>query len=170
MTRPARLIQLLAAALLVVLGTACGGDTPASPSGEDTTTVPPVEAVPRGQALIEGLPVITILGPLESDAGEAPLFRWSPVDGAARYSLAVLGPDGPLWAWQGEETDVYLGGLPFERPPGWAGPVIVPGTCWSVVALDTDGHVVAVSELLPVSPAESPGHVCIPGGGGGAGA
>jgi hypothetical protein len=149
---------------LLVIATACGGGT-AAPSDDATTAASQDSAAPRGQALIEGLPAITVLGPSESGAGEAPLFRWDPVAGAARYSLAVLGPEGPLWAWQGEATEVFLGGLPFERPPGWAGPVIVPGTCWSVVGLDAAGHVVAVSEFLPVAPDEASGHSCVPGEG-----
>jgi hypothetical protein len=76
-----------------------------------------------------------------------------------------VGPDGPLWAWQGGETEIYLGGLPIERPAGMGGPVLTAGSCWSVFAFDTDGHVVASSGLLPVSPSESSGHSCSPGSG-----
>ena len=123
------------------------------------------DVAPSGLPLVEGLAVINVLGPPESGAGEVPLFRWEPVAGASRYLVAVLGPDGPLWGWQGEETEIYLGGLPFERPPGIAGPVIVAGTCWSVMVRDDEGHVMAVSEFLPVSPAESTGHTCVPGTG-----
>ena len=171
---PARLVRRLVLGGLLVTATACGGGTSGPTDGggtsdptDDTRTSSTLQdrPAPRGQPLIEGLPSITALGPPERDAGDAPLFSWDPVPGTARYSLAVLGPDGPLWAWQGEETEVYLGGLPFERPPGWAGPVIVAGSCWSVVAHDAAGHVVAVSEFLPVSPGESPGHTCVPGGG-----
>ena len=148
---------------LVVIGAACGGSASSTTRGS-VTTMGTVQ-VPRGQPLLEGVPVITVLAPGENEAGEAPQFGWEPVEGATRYLLAVLGPEGPLWAWQGPETEVYLGGLPFARPPGWAGPVIVPGTCWSVVAVGVDGHVIAVSEFLPVSPGESAGHTCTPGAG-----
>lgn len=75
----------------------------------------------------------------------------------------MLGPDGPIWAWRGEETEVRLGALPFDRPTGMGGPVVVPGSCWSVIALDDDGHVAASSDFLPVSPADSVGHTCVPG-------
>lgn len=126
-------------------------------------------AAPSGEPLVEGLPVVEVLAPPESGAGEVPLFRWEPVAGASRYIVAVLGPDGPLWGWQGEETEVYLGGLPFERPPGMAGPVIVARTCWSVLARGAAGHVIAVSDFLPVSPGESTGHSCVPGTGAAAG-
>jgi hypothetical protein len=170
---PVRWVPRLVLGGLLVTGTACGGTAGPTDGGgtsdptDDTRTSSTVQdpPAPRGQPLIEGLPAITALGPPEGGAGEAPLFSWGPVPGASRYSLAVLGPEGPLWAWQGEETEVYLGGLPFERPPGWAGPVIVAGSCWSVVALDAAGHVVAASEFLPVSPADAPGHECVPGEG-----
>jgi hypothetical protein len=120
---------------------------------------------PTGLPLVEGVPVIGVLGPPEEGAGEVPLFRWAPVAGASRYTVAVIGPNGPLWAWQGEETEIYLGGLPFERPPGWPGPVIAPGSCWSVIARGDDGHVIAVGAFLPISPDDSAGHTCVPGSG-----
>jgi len=135
-----------------------GGDVvPSSTEGDDVA--------PSGLPLVEGLPVIEVLGPPENGAGEAPLFSWEPVTDASRYTVAVIGPDGPLWAWQGEETEIYLGGLPFERPPGWSGPVIAAGSCWSVIARGDDGHVMAVSAFLPISPDASAGHTCVPGSG-----
>jgi len=163
--------------VLVIVAIACGdsadperdgGLGPATSSGSGTTSSPVNgrDVAPTGLPLIDGLPVIDVFAPSESDAGDVPLFRWEAVEGAAEYSLAVRGPDGPLWAWRGTGTQIYFGGLPFERPPGWAGPVMVAGSCWSVLALDRSGHVMAVSELLPVSPAESPGHSCVPGEGG----
>jgi hypothetical protein len=155
-----------AAALVLIAASACApeGTNTSQPAGSTGTTGTEGPA-PTGVPLVEGLPAIEVLGPPETDAGQAPLFRWKPVEGAASYHLAVLGPDGPLWAWQGTETEVYLGALPFERPAGWAGPVIVTDTCWSVVAHDADGHVTAASPFLPVSPTDSPGKECVPGEG-----
>lgn len=165
----ARRLRLVSSSTLVVLlVAACSQAVPpegtAQPqgTGADQGTI----AAPSGQPLVEGLPQLEVLGPPEARAGEVPLFTWERVEEAATYHLVVLGPDGPLWAWEGEETEVLLGALPFERPPGMGGPVIVAGTCWSVVALDADGHVVAASAFLPVSPAESVGHICVPGSGG----
>lgn len=63
------------------------------------------------------------------------------------------------------DTEVWPGGLPFERPPGVWGPVIVDGSCWSVVALDHAGHAIAVSDFLAVSPGETARHQCIAGSG-----
>jgi len=162
----ARLVPI--AALLMLGSMACSKairpeatSPPQGPSPYQEAT-----AAPFGQPLLKGLPQVEVLGPPESGAGEVPVFSWESVEGAATYDLVVLGPDGPLWAWQGKETEVALGALPFERPPGMGGPVIAAGSCWSVIALNADGHVVAASDFLPVSPAESIGHICVPGSGG----
>lgn len=166
-------IAMIIGALLVVA--ACSDSTPgtavsdADPGGGASGDTEPSSsgdvsgAAPIGEPFVEGLTEIVVLGPSSSEAGEAPLFRWEPVDQAATYDLVVLGPEGPLWAWQGAETEIWLGGLPFERPPGVSGPSVVDGTCWSVVARDSDGHVVAASAFLAVSPAESTSHSCVPG-------
>lgn len=169
MIRRLQALPLILAVVIVLA--ACGSADEPAATGTDTTigeTATP-SAPPTGQLLVEGLPKIDVLSPPEANAGDAPLFSWQPVDGATRYFVSVLGPDGPLWGWQGEEPQIYFGGLPFERPPGWAGPDLVAGSCWSVFARGGDGHVIAVSELLPVSPQESPGQACVPGSGSGVG-
>ena len=162
--------RLLAVALMLVIG-ACssGGDdstgttTPADAvtSTTEAQTTPP----PTGLPLVDSLPLLEVLGPPEADAGAVPNFRWTAVEGAAGYTIGVMGPDGPLWAWQGEETGVYLGGLPFERPPGLAGPTLTEGACWSVIASDASGAVIAASAYLPLNPGGSDGHTCVPGTG-----
>jgi len=74
------------------------------------------------------------------------------VEGTAAYRLVVLDAEGqPVWAWEGPDTTVALGGVP-DRPEGAEGPVLSPGSTWSVAALDGDGHAVAASELRPASP------------------
>jgi Tol biopolymer transport system component len=100
----------------------------------------------------KGLKKVVVLGPPERNAGKTPVFAWKPVRGASTYQLVVLAPDGPLWAWQGEQTKVRLGGLPGKPPPGLSGPILVAGSCWSVAALDDAGHVVAASDLRRASP------------------
>jgi len=110
----------------------------------------PVPAV-AGES-VAGIKKITVLGPPERNAGQTPMFSWKPAPGASTYQVVVLAPDGPLWAWQGEETKVRLGGLPTKPPAGTSGPVLVAGSCWSVTALDEAGHVVAASSLRPASP------------------
>ncbi len=101
---------------------------------------------------IEGVKKVVLLGPPERNAGGTPTFSWKPVRGARTYQLVVLAPDGPLWAWQGEEAKVRLGGLPEKPPAGTRGPVLVAGSCWSVTALDDGGHVVAASSMRVASP------------------
>ncbi|MCI0686381.1 MAG: hypothetical protein L0Y54_03955 [Sporichthyaceae bacterium] len=103
------------------------------------------------------MPRVEVVGPPATGAGEVPLFSWKPVDAVALYDLVVVGPDAPIWAWRGTSTEIRLGGLPVERPPGLGGPVIAAGSCWSVVALDAAGHVIAASGVLPVSPGEAGG-------------
>lgn len=171
-------------ALIVLAGAACSGDTTTPdiqpPQGTEVEQPDPGQSVPdpeqdisdeeeagppTGLPLLAGLAPLEVLGPPVSGAGTVPLFSWEPVDGTAQYELVVLGPGGPIWGWRGVETEIRLGGLPFERPAGMRGPVIAVDTCWSVIALDPDGHVVAASEFLAVSPAESDGHICVPGSG-----
>jgi hypothetical protein len=81
------------------------------------------------------------------------VFEWQPVEGAVTYRLWVLNAEGePIWAWEGEDTSVRLGGLEEERPEGHPGPVITPGSTWTVSALDADGHALALSPRRPVTP------------------
>ena len=178
---PPRLVQYAALGALVVLAAAaCGGDTTTQDTEQSQSTAPeqddpeqddPEQSTPEstepptGLPLLEGLAPLAVNGPPVGGAGEVPLFSWELVDGAAVYNLVVLGPDGPIWGWRGVETEIRLGGLPFDRPAGMRGPVIGTDTCWSVIALDTGGHVMAASEFLAVSPGESDGHICVPGSG-----
>lgn len=147
------LVRVLAVGSLLVLAAAAGAQAASVSSAEP----------PSGRPLVPGLPRLEVLGPPASGAGDVPLFSWSPVEGAATYELVVLGPDGPIWAWIGEQTDVRLGGLDIERPPGLGGPVIAVGTCWSVVAYDATDRAVAVSDFLAVAAGDSGGHECVPG-------
>lgn len=117
-------------AVLVVAG-ACGSEA----------------APPTGEA---GL---SLLGPLEAEVGTVPRFEWTEVDGAAKYRLVVLGSDGPIWAWEGGDTAVNLGGLTGDRPELMPGPVIEAGTSWSVVAFDASGGVLDIVGPIEIAPA-----------------
>ncbi len=149
--RPRPFLALL---LLASLAAACTGGSGAEGDGEPGA---PSGAAPTaaGSPLVapDLAPTFELLGPPTDGAGEVPSFSWETVPGAATYRLVVLDGDrGPIWAWEGAETSVNLGGLPDERPAGEPGPVIGPGSSWSVTALDAKGHVVAVSASRPVSP------------------
>jgi len=94
---------------------------------------------------------VVLVAPSAHGAGKIPTFRWRPLQGATQYRLAVLDRRGQvLWAWAGAETSVPLGGV-ANRREGRPGPVLTPGSTWSVVALE-DGRVVGVGEVRPVSP------------------
>lgn len=160
--RSTRLVILV----LAMTAAACSGDAATDTSTDGTAEVTTTAAkapAPAGVPLIDGLEQLEVLGPPATGAGEVPLFSWQAVTGAATYDLAILTSAGPLWAWSGAATEIRLGGLPFDRPEGVAGPVLVAGSCWSVVARDTAGHITAASDFFPVSPGESNGHSCEPG-------
>lgn len=94
---------------------------------------------------------ITLMAPPEQGAGEIPVFEWEPVAGASAYRLAVLQGGDVLWAWEGEATSVALGGV-ADRPEGEYGPLLAGPGSWSVVAVDAQGGILAVSEVRPVAP------------------
>jgi hypothetical protein len=96
-----------------------------------------------------------VIGPLAADVGSVPTFEWTPIDGAALYRLAVLGPTGPIWAWEGSATSVNLGGLTGDRPKEMPGPVVLAGTSWSVVALGASDEVLEIIGPIEISPAEA---------------
>jgi len=136
----ARVLVLIAA----ILVGACTGDGDGAEGGG------PEAAGTRFEA--PGLAEVRLLGPSTEGVGEVPTFEWSPVEGAAAYRLVVVDADGgAVWAWEGDGTSAPLGGVP-DRPVGAEGPVLSPGSSWSVSALDAEGHVLAVSLLRPVSP------------------
>lgn len=132
-----------AALWLALLLPAAGCGSSGNGDGEEASGTP-IEA---------GLPAIELLVPGTSGAGEVPGFEWAPVDGAARYRLVVLDGSGKmLWAWNGADTKVNLGGLPEARPEGVGGPLINAGSSWSVIAFDASGNAIAASNIRAVSP------------------
>jgi len=152
MSKKYQLALLIAFFLLAV--TACSGaptsvgqtggeDTAAS--GQDQGSGEPFAPFP-GVANIELMTATT-------GAGVKPLFEWSLVDGATRYSLFLQFSDGqPYWSWLGSSTSVYLGG--YDTPPSEdaAGPILLDGMSWAVIALDAEGNVIASSKLQSISP------------------
>ena len=135
---------LLAASAVLA---SCGGSASSIPPRGDGSSSGPVATLPR-PSVFANLPLVQLVAPDMVGAGRAPTFEWSPVGTADAYRLSVLGPDGPMWAWQGETTSIRYGGV----SDGTNGPSLVPGSWWSVAALAADGSVVALSELRSVSP------------------
>jgi hypothetical protein len=100
-----------------------------------------------------GVGDVRLDAPPQRGAGQAPIFGWEPVGGAARYQLFVRDAHGvALWAWQGADTSVRIGGLSVARPSGTGGPQLVAGSSWFVIALDSGGKVLAVSQIRQVNP------------------
>jgi hypothetical protein len=167
-----RLRTLVPVALVVLSLAACGGTgttAPVDPVGAAGGVAPAVAPVAPAEIVIERPPfladlaLVELLDPPVSGAGPAPVFRWRPVDGAATYRLAVLGPEGPRWGWEGPDPSIRYGAVEEAQ----RGPVIVPGSWWSVAAIDPIGDVLAVSDLRPVSPTgeRGPAPVWLPGSG-----
>jgi hypothetical protein len=156
-----RIVLTIAAALVVAVG--CSGPGPVAPDGGAAAPVGAAPAGAAGQAdvrpaiarpaLLADLASVELREPPLTNAGPVPVFAWTAVDGAATYRLTVLGPDGPRWGWEGPETSIRYGAV----ADGQRGPVIVPGSWWSVAALAADGELLAASDLRPVSPTDDPG-------------
>lgn len=94
--------------------------------------------------------IFDVLATEPTIAGPHPELAWTAVEGAASYDLIVLdGAGDPYWAWAGEATSVYLGGVENADAVGaWT---FEPLT-WIVTARDSDGQPLAMSaraELLP---------------------
>jgi len=81
----------------------------------------------------------------KANDGERPKFSWPAVGDAVEYSLVVQTLKGkPYWAWRGEETTVYLGGV--DKPSKNAsGPIITKAAQWQVIAYAQDGNIVGAS-------------------------
>jgi hypothetical protein len=135
MYRPMRFVTVAVVAMVLTL-TGCIG---AEQSGT------PINA-PGLDAKVE------LVAPGTTGAGKIPKFEWRSVDGSSAYRLVVQNADGDaVWAWEGIETSIELGAVP-GREEGHGGPILTPDSTWCVIALDADGHVIAVSTLRPVSP------------------
>lgn len=85
--------------------------------------------------------------------GTKPLLEWKALSGAVRYELIVYDDLGaPYWAWDGAQTEVYLGGGNTQPPADSAGPSVGAGYSWSVVAFNGNDKVIAASEVRSISP------------------
>jgi hypothetical protein len=155
-TRP-----LLLGAAIALLIAACGSAAPADPmappagttGGAADAAAASTGIVIERPAFLADLARVELLEPPVAGAGVAPIFSWGAIDGATTYRLTVLGPDGPRWGWEGPDTSIRYGAV----EAGQRGPVIVPGSWWSVAAVDAAGDILATSDLRPVSPTDDPG-------------
>lgn len=117
------------------------------------TKKPATEPIPEMLIALPGLSEIVLLTPAEG-VGLKPGFEWQTVNGAVRYALLVYHPNGqPYWAWEGSGTSVYLGGGDSQAPPeDSAGPILLDGMSWGVMAFDAADLLIASSAMRPISP------------------
>jgi hypothetical protein len=133
--------------LLIGLLAGCHASRPAHVGRSATSAGASHLATPAGVGEVQ------LVAPPEHGAGATPMFRWNAVSGADRYQLFVRDAQGqPIWAWQGGDTSVRLGGLSIVAPAGAAGPRLTAGATWLVLALANDGGVRAVSAVRAVNP------------------
>lgn len=146
-------LKLMLIVLLTLSISACSSTAASSPSdSEGPSPTAQEQAQDEPFAPFAGAAAIELLTPT-SDAGLKPLFEWSPVENASRYSVFLQFSDGqPYWSWSGAGTSVYLGGYDSAPPDDSAGPVLLDGMSWAVVAFDAQGTVIASSHLQPISP------------------
>jgi hypothetical protein len=160
---------LVSAVVMVLIGVACAspvsgnettpqpGTTPESGNQIPTTEIQTPTAMPtevQGEPFISapGVALLKLLTDIEA-VGEKPLLKWENVTGASRYQLIVFNEAGePYWAWEGTNTQIYMGGTEAQPPEDSSGPSIGAGYTWAVVAYGSDGRLLAASEVRPISP------------------
>ena len=129
-------------------------DPPTGATRASTTAVDPVATTAVAESELAdgfGLPALAIVSP-EAGGGDRPDLSWESVDDAVDYRVTVLDPGGAVyWGWSGETTDVPFGGRPRLEPTA-AGPRVVPGMTWTVLAIDDDGVPLAAGGPVPLSP------------------
>lgn len=155
--------RLCGVLLLGALVSGCGDSTEAPGAAEPEATDPGPTAEPStpdaspastgtsgsDSEPAAGSSALPVLETQPTAEGPRPLLEWEPVEGAASYTLVVLGSDGtPYWAWSGAEASVHLGG--FDDPDA-VGPWVHEPMTWTVAALDGAGQPLALSDPAVLS-------------------
>jgi len=124
---------------------------PGKTSAASTTAVPTTTTTQPPRLLLPGLDPLELTGPTSGE-GLHPELSWKPFEGAGHYVLYLYTPEGEMyWSWQGNETSVPVGGRP-QLPDDAAGPAVIEGMSWAVVAYDADQIPIGSSELAPIGP------------------
>lgn len=138
---------VVAVALAVSLVTACTDRQPQPTPSEDTTVDPAAEPTQGAETPTQAAAsVVEVVG----DA--RPTIRWPAVDGAASYRVTVLQDDGPAWAWEGEQTEVVLGG--GDQDGGGLGFRLTSSAVVTVTAHGVDGAVLRLDQRRVDAPQE----------------
>jgi hypothetical protein len=153
-------ILLVTGLLIVSCGAPAGGNVNLSPVAPttlstkpvDTATVAPTELPVEPFLAAPGMTRVKLLTDAEA-VGRKPLFQWEAIPGADRYQLIVFDEAGdPYWAWEGTQTQIYMGGTQSQPPVDSSGPSIGSGYAWAIVAYSSDGKPLATSEVRKISP------------------
>lgn len=165
-----RMVPLIAVLVLASCSTADESGTTVAVDRESTTTSlrPSEDTSPEADTGTEAkdqantvamhrpagataFPPITTMS--ESSRGGAhPELSWEAVPGTELYAVALFDPDGRIyWSWQGDESAVHVGGEP-QLSAEAAGPSVVAGMSWQVLALDAEGSILAVSDRIAIDP------------------
>jgi hypothetical protein len=117
-----------------------------------TPTVMPTEV--QGEPFLAAPGVGTMKQLTDTErVGVKPLLAWEAVSNANRYQLIVYDETGePYWAWEGPQTQIYMGGTDTQPPDDSSGPSVDRGYTWAVVAYSSDDRIIAASEVRPISP------------------
>ena len=124
-------------------------DAPTQPQVDEGTQVDE----PQGEPFITGPNIANIKLLTDTQGvGEKPLLKWDAVENADYYQLVVFDEVGrPYWAWEGNTTQIYLGGTDVQPPENSSGPFISNGYSWAVVAYNAEGQVIASSAIRSIS-------------------
>jgi len=161
--------------LLALVLSSCGGDDAESPDSTSAVPADQVEATPttttaesadqaeattttaesadQAEApFLNGFDRGVVLATAPEGGGNRPLLEWSSVSGADHYGVYLYAPSGKLyWSWRGRELSVYVGGA-VQIGDHAAGPAVVVGMNWAVVAYDANLNPIAASGLRPIGP------------------
>lgn len=150
-------MRLVVASVMIAVATAsCSGTTTSTGQPAQEVATPTTVQTPsttEAPSTTEGSPAPDLralggVGGIElvdsAPGGLRPLLAWAEVPDAAYYRVVVLDGDGkPYWGWIGTEASVRFGGA--ETDSGLTAQVHEPMT-WSVVAIDSQGRTIALSD------------------------
>lgn len=116
------------------------------------TATPTSTATPKPISLAAALQSGMVGMTAHTSGGASPFLSWQPVAGATKYVVFVsnVAPASLPWAWSGSATSVQYGdaslpGLPGSDSETWPVSVTPGGYIWSVLALDSAGHIIGAA-------------------------
>lgn len=137
-------LRRLSAALVALALAACTSaptDPAATPEQPASVTEEPAPAAPSESS---GAATLVV------GVGDRPVVRWPAVDGAVTYRLTVAQDDGPPWAWEGDTTEVVLGGGSGEGGRGFR---LTSAAVVTVTAHGEDGAALRLDQVRVDRPA-----------------